>query len=395
MTPRRLTLAAMVGACLLSACAVQPATKPTPPAPATPASEATLPPPAAPAHPEAPAPLPAGPLAGDTVTGLDIYEAFRDGLAEPQCDNAQERWRRHFAHAPERLGNPDRDTLALFGYVVGVLRENDLPTEFALIPFVESGYAPGARSKSGPAGLWQFVPATARDHGVRIAGGYDGRLAPAESTRAAVSYLDHLYRRFDGNWRLALMAYNAGEFRVKKALQRSSNDGAGGATPQSLPGLAPLTYAYVEKLHALACLLEEAGEQPQWRAQLERPVVMLREQAVDGTRNLQAWANTRGHDLATLRRLNPALSGSWPSGHAPLALVPGPGQPGHIEADPLAALGTGAATDADAAATYTVRRGDSAWTIAKRHGVAIARLLELNGLRADSVLKPGMVLRLR
>ena len=90
-----------------------------------------------------------------TRSGLEIYARFRDGLADPDCpvDSSSERWRRHFAKAPQRLGESDDDTLALFGYVVDALREADLPTEYALIPFVESGYKPGARSAGGPAGL--------------------------------------------------------------------------------------------------------------------------------------------------------------------------------------------------------------------------------------------------
>ena len=98
------------------------------------------------------------PQAG-TRNGLEIYARFHEGLADPDCpvDSSSARWRKHFARAPERFGEPDDDTLALFGYVVDALREASLPTEYALIPFVESGYRPGARSPNGPAGMWQFI----------------------------------------------------------------------------------------------------------------------------------------------------------------------------------------------------------------------------------------------
>ncbi|KAF1695638.1 lytic transglycosylase domain-containing protein [Pseudoxanthomonas koreensis] len=349
---------------------------------------------ATPPQPAAPAAMPAEgsdtPVAAPT-TGLAIFESFRDGLAEPQCRDAEPRWRKHFAHAPQRLGAPGGDTLALFGHVVESLRAADLPTEFALIPFVESGYAPGARSRSGPAGLWQFITITGRSHGLRIEKGYDARLSPAESTRAAVSYLEALYRRFDGNWRLTVMAYNAGEFRVLQALRRSGGEVAS-AAPQNVGGLPQITYAYVEKLHALACLLEQAGTQPQWRAALDRPVTPLRAQPLDDARSLEQWAARNGQDAATLRRLNPALAGHWPSRGTPLALVPATGA-GTAGTASAAASPVVAQADA-AAATYTVRRGDSASTIARRHGVSTQRLLDLNGLHAKSVLRPGMVLRL-
>ena len=161
------------------------------------------------ALPADPAALPA-PL---TRNGHQIFASFREGLAMAQCDAdaTSPRWRRQFAHAPSRLGNVEDDALPLFGYVVDELRAAGLPTEFALIPFVESGYRPGARNASGPAGLWQFIATTARNHRVPMESGYDGRLSAVDSTRAAVRYLKTLYGMFGGDWQLAVMAYNAGE----------------------------------------------------------------------------------------------------------------------------------------------------------------------------------------
>lgn len=411
MKGRHTVLATLLGACLVSACASVPAPLPAPapapaaaaaaaPEPATPAADGSLPPPVVAPSPEPPAaaaPALALPATGAAAvaTGLDVYGSFIAGLAEPGCDNAEPRWLRHFAHATERVGDPDGDTLALFAHVVESLRAAGLPTEFALIPFVESGYAPGARSKAGPAGMWQFIAITARDHGVRVGPGYDERLLPAQSTHAAVQYLGTLYDRFDRNWRLALMAYNAGEFRVKKALVRSGGDPRQ-AAPGHLPGLSPVTYAYVEKLHALACLLEQAGERPPWLARLDRPVVRLQARRLDGARSLADWATEHGHDAAALRRINPGLGGRWPAGHAPLALVPDT-SPGAAPA-PIGAAGESSIGDdpaRPAAATHRVQRGDSAWSIAKRYDMALNELLELNGLHARSVLRPGMVLKVR
>ena len=91
-----------------------------------------------------------------TRNGRDIYQAFHDGLADPSCDQdgSSARWRKHFASAPKRLASQDDEVLALFGYVVDALREMHLPTEYALIPFVESGYKPGARSQSSRSSAW-------------------------------------------------------------------------------------------------------------------------------------------------------------------------------------------------------------------------------------------------
>ena len=208
--------------------------------------------------------------------GRDIYRQFREGLAEPNCaPDASERWRNHFAAAPRRLASGRDDLLPLFGYVVDAMREADLPTEYALIPFVESGYKPGARSPLGPAGLWQMITVTARNHHIRIGNGYDGRLSPVDSTKAAVRYLKTLHGMFAGDWRLAAMAYNAGEYRIFGALRRGGQV-ARDARPEQLPGLPAITHAYVRKLHALSCLLEQAEDDETWLRAIDRPVPELK-----------------------------------------------------------------------------------------------------------------------
>ncbi len=200
-----------------------------------------------------------------TRSGREIYRTFREGLADPDCsgEHSSARWRRHYAAAPRRMANGSDDVLALFGYVVDAVREAGLPTEYALIPFVESGYKPGARSAQGPAGMWQMIRLTARAHHVPIHAGYDGRLSPVESTRAAVRYLKTLHGMFAGDWRLAAMAYNAGEYRVLSALRRSRQV-ARSADPEKLTTLSGITRAYVRKLHALSCLFDEVDEGEQW-----------------------------------------------------------------------------------------------------------------------------------
>ena len=250
-------------------------------------------------------------LATDTRSGREIYLRFREGLADPECpaNGGSPRWRQHFANAPKRMANGGDEVMPLFGYVVEALREAHLPTEYALIPFVESGYKPGARSKSGPAGLWQFIAVTARNHQVPVRKGYDGRLSPVDSTRAAVRYLKTLHGMFAGDWRLAVMAFNAGEYRVLGALRRNGQN-ARNAKPESLTGLSPITHAYVQKLRALSCLLEQADDREEWMRALDRPVQALEARVLpaDAT-SLDAWARTQGLDPVRVRRMNPAFEG--------------------------------------------------------------------------------------
>ena len=258
---------------------------------------------------------PAAAASESTTTGLAIYQRFREGLADPDCTSAPStRWRTHFISAPQKLASGRDDLLPLFGYVVDALREASLPTEYALIPFVESGYKPGARSPSGPAGLWQMITITARNHKVPIRPGYDGRYSPVDSTRAAVRYLKTLHGMFAGDWRLAVMAYNAGEYRVLQSMRKAGMN-AQNAKPSALPGLSPVTHAYVEKLHALACVLEDVEDQPGVMASLDRTVPVLKDHTLPAGTSVQQWAAQRALDPARIACLNPALaSGGRPSG---------------------------------------------------------------------------------
>ncbi|QDW67396.1 lytic transglycosylase domain-containing protein [Luteimonas granuli] len=250
--------------------------------------------------------IPAPPQA---TSGAAIYDRFVEGLAQPGCEDASPRWRAHYAHVPRQLASGEGEVLPLFGYVVEALRSAHLPTEYALIPFVESGYRPGARSASGPAGLWQFIAATARNHDVPIRGGYDGRLSPVDATRAAVRYLKTLHGMFAGDWRLAVMAFNAGEYRVLGALRRHGQRPAD-AQPQALESLSRSTRAYVRKLHALSCLMMEAGGDAEWTRALDRPVSRLVAVELTGeSAGLESYARRNGLDPARLKRLNPAHRG--------------------------------------------------------------------------------------
>lgn len=350
--------------------------------------------------------LPAG-----TRNGREVYRQFREGLAEPSCEpGASARWRQHFAHAPRQFASPGNDVLPLFGYVVDALREAHLPTEYALIPFVESGYRPGARSTSGPAGLWQFIALTARNHDVPIRPGYDGRLSPVESTRAAVRYLKTLHGMFAGDWRLAVMAYNAGEYRVFGALKQAGQRPAE-ADPDAL-AMPAVTQAYVRKLHALSCLFEDMEGRDQWLQALDRPIPHL--QAVEvpsGIKDLDALARRRQADAATLRRLNPVFAdGRIGNVQAPLqVLAPARGSRTDtataLTREPLDGFMAMAPPEQDFDApptaptpreprSHTVANGESAWIIARRHGIRVDELLARNQLDARSMLRPGMVLQI-
>lgn len=375
---------ALLALCLLSAC---PAMAQTPAAPLLLPDTATTTPTTA------------------TRSGRDIYQRFREHLADPSCDvdAVSARWRQHFANAPKKLSNPDSDVLPLFGYVVDALIEAHLPTEFALIPFVESGYQPGARSASGPAGLWQFIAITARNHQVPVRPGYDGRLSPVDSTRAAVRYLKTLHGMFAGDWRLAVMAYNAGEYRLLQSLRRSGQN-ARTARPAELVGLSGITYAYVRKLHAVSCLMEQADDREEWLRAIDRPVPILTAQPWPANADsLDAWARQRDLDATVLKRMNPAFPNGRitrndrslrvlaPASDAEMPVLADIGDAGAAAAMPVLVAST---AEPSQVRTHTVKRGESLSLIARRYQLDPDTLRQRNGLSANSVIKPGMELKL-
>jgi membrane-bound lytic murein transglycosylase D len=179
----------------------------------------------------------------------DIWERIRRGFAMPDLENDlvrnREQW---YSGRPDyMLRMTERSRPYLF-HVVEELERRNMPTELALLPFIESAFNPQAVSSAKAAGMWQFMPATGKYFDLKQNLFRDDRRDVLESTRAALDYLQKLYGMF-GDWHLALAAYNWGEGSVGRALARNKAQGK------------PLTYSdlnmpnetryYVPKLQAV------------------------------------------------------------------------------------------------------------------------------------------------
>lgn len=204
-------------------------------------------------------------------------------------------------------------------YIVQSLDRRGLPRELALLPMIESSYNPTAVSVRQAVGLWQFMPATATDVGLRRTAGYDGRRDVMASTVAAMDHLQRLHTVFDGDWLLALAAYNAGEGTVARAMD--SNRRKGLPTDYWHLRLPQETTNYVPRLLALSIIVNA----PQAHGVRLRPVrdePYFIQVPLTHPVDLQQLSAASGVPEKTLRQLNPAyLKGTTQEGPGQL-LVP-------------------------------------------------------------------------
>lgn len=154
-----------------------------------------------------------------------------------------------FARHPEYIQRVLKRADPFLYYILEEIEKRNMPTELALLPIVESAYLPFAYSHGRAAGIWQFIPSTGRLYGLKQNWWYDGRRDIYASTQAALNYLDNLNKIFDGDWLLALAAYNSGSGTVQRAIKRNKSKNK--PTDFWHLKLPKETSAYVPKLLAL------------------------------------------------------------------------------------------------------------------------------------------------
>lgn len=324
------------------------------------------------------------------------------------------------------------------------LDEYKLPRGLAYLPVIESAYIPTVTSRAGAYGIWQFMPETARDYGLRVDWWVDERADPERSTRAAAAYLRDLFHQFN-DWPLALAAYNAGPGRIRRAM--SSTGGTtfwqlleNEAVPKETRGYVPTFFA----------TLTIASDPATYGFRLGQPLESdHRPVEVEGPLSLRYLASASKVDEALLRDLNPAFRhGIVPPGKA-IVRIPSKAadavaaraatlknEDANIaicsytlhEGESLERIARALGTDVDTLvamnnlhspasigegdsiylpvrarelgsllahsdAYYAVRKGDTLYSIAKSHGLTVDELLDLNELDLDHMLHPGERLR--
>ncbi|MDB5819723.1 MAG: putative rane-bound lytic murein transglycosylase [Rhizobacter sp.] len=180
---------------------------------------------------------------------MDLWERVRRGFAIPDLDtdlvHGSEQW---YIDRPDYVARmTERSSRYLF-HITEEIERRGMPSELALLPFIESAFNPQAMSTAKASGMWQFIPSTGRDFSLKQNMFRDDRRDVLASTRAALDYLDRLHTMF-GDWHLALAAYNWGEGNVQRAIAK--NQKAGLPTDYLSLRMPDETRGYVPKLQAV------------------------------------------------------------------------------------------------------------------------------------------------
>ncbi len=408
-------------------------------------------------EPELPPPLPvpeqSAPIDDEgppvPIVSGDVFEHIRRNLALPDSDH-----RRVQSEIAWLQRNPDYLARAMgraqryMNHIVNEVELRGMPGDLALLPMVESAYNPFGYSRSHAVGLWQFIASTGQLYGLKRNYWQDQRRDVIESTRAALDFLQQLYQRFDGDWYLAIAAYNYGAGNVQRAINR--NRALRLHTDFFSLSLPAETRAYVPKLIALAKIIRNPEAYGLFIAPIP-DAPYFRVVPTDGPVDLRLMAQLAGVDTEELHALNPSWN-RWvtdPDGPHRL-LIPEVvadhfvAQLAALDAPARARLGvhTVAAgesmasvagqykvpesflmrVNADAPAdlqagqqllvpigdvtqlreglgadlerrTYRVRPGDSLWSISRRNGMSVSQLARMNGMSTQAVLQPGQRLQ--
>ncbi len=321
------------------------------------------------------------PLSPPTDMWDRIRRGFKMANLEGELVTDREQWYRSRPDYLERMTS--RSDKYLF-YIVEELERRGMPTELALLPFIESAFNPQAVSSAKAAGMWQFMPATGSDYQLKQNIFRDDRRDVVASTRAALDYLQKLHDMF-GDWQLALASYNWGEGNVARAIAKNQKAGLPtGYTDLSMPAETRL---YVPKLQAVKNLV---AHPEQFGAELPFIANHPYFQSVAITHDLDVDLAARLADIKVeaFRALNP-------SAHKPVILAAGtpeillPWDNAAVFKRNLAAYGEGQYASWTA---WTAPTTLSVAAASQQTGMSESDLRSINGIPPRMLIKAGSTL---
>lgn len=309
----------------------------------------------------------------------DVWQRIRGQLTFDIPQNkrvvVQRDW---YAKHPSYLTRVAKRAEPFLFYIVEELEKNNVPVELALLPVVESAFDPFAYSHGRASGMWQFVPATGTRFNMKQNWWYDGRRDIVASTSGAIQYMKYLHRFFDGDWLLALAAYNSGEGRVQRAVRK--NKKLGRKTDFWSLDLPKETRAYVPKLLALADIVKRPEQFDLKLYEINNEEVIAQVN-IKSQLDLAKAADLADLSLPELQRLNPGFN-RWstdPAGPHRLLL------PKHKVAHFEQGLAKLTKEDRLAWQRYKIKNGDNLGVIAKKFHTSIQLIRQVNGINGNQI----------
>jgi len=283
------------------------------------------------------------------------------------------------AERPASLEHASRRAEPFLWFITDTLAERGLPAELALVPVVESGYRSRARSPHGAAGLWQFMPATGRRFHLRQTPWYDARRDVVLSTHAALDYLEQLHDRFQGDWLLAVAAYNCGPATVQRAIEKNQSYDFW-TIARDLP---PETRRHVPRLLATI----EIVSNPSLHGIALHPVPnvpLFAEIDLGGPLDLEFAMSIEGWSEAGFKQLNPAFKRGYTDPDGPFKIL----APLALNASITAAIDAIPDDQRMPVRAHVVQAGDTLSGIAMRYSVGINTIRRHNNIRG-TLIKVG------
>ncbi len=313
----------------------------------------------------------------------DIWDRIRTGFAIPNIDTQQvaEQQAWYLAHPDYLRRAVERSSRYLY-HIVEELNRRGMPTELALLPFVESAYNPMALSRAKASGMWQFIPGTGKDYNLKQDWWRDERRDVIASTDAALSYLQTIYE-MHGDWHLALASYNWGEGSVKRAIEK--NAAAGLPTDYLNLPMPDETRNYVPKLQALKNIIANPEAFGVTLPRIDNEPYFV---AVTRGRDIDVVTAARlaNMSLEDFRALNPSFNRPVIRASSTTPLL--------VPADRAEDFRNGLETREPLATwqAHTVLRRETIEKIAAQYGMTSQALRQVNGLPAKGQVRPGQAL---
>jgi membrane-bound lytic murein transglycosylase D len=270
-------------------------------------------------------------------------------------------------------------------FMKNLLKEQGLPEDLVYIAFIESGFDPYAYSRSKASGLWQFIRWTGKRYGLRVDWWVDERRDPEKSTIAAAKYLKDLYETFEC-WYLAAAGYNAGEYKIIKAMKRYRTEDFWKLTKYRY--LKRETKNYVPQMIAAALIAKDPEKYGFTDVEYEEPLQYEKVKVPELTA-LSLVAKACETSLEEINDLNPELQRGVTPPNEPDYEIKIPSGKKDLFLKNFEALEP---LEPFKFKTYRVKKGDTLGRIAKSYRVDLKPLLEINHLKKKSRISKGMIL---